>query len=133
VLIATVLIGVYRYHVDRGCGSTRRMIKALVYCFIVTTGVLFVHNYAIVQCALRHSSDQGVRDVFLGIDGSRAIGPSVPVLPEPTREVFRIAGSGEPCRACDEGRADNVDRSSGETGASLMLRDVIVPTATALR
>jgi multisubunit Na+/H+ antiporter MnhC subunit len=78
-LVATVAIAMYREHL-RG----KKAVRALIYVFFLTTLVVFVHHYAILHAASDNSYQKYSRDVFEGVQSSRAMGglnDTTPVIP----------------------------------------------------
>jgi hypothetical protein len=124
-LAAVVMMALYHRQL-RGMGA-KRALRALLYVFLLTAAVQFVHHYAVQRCARRDAAQKGVRDIFSSIEQSRetsALGTGLgapatggaPPESDPERARPRTGGY----------RPDNV-----ASDASLDIEDVVVrPSAT---
>jgi len=77
-LVAVVALAMYR---DKLKG--KKALKALFYTFFLTSLVVFVHHYAMVRSARETAEQYQARDIFAGVQSSRALGQEgiVPVVP----------------------------------------------------
>lgn len=76
------MIALYRNKL-KGTGL-RLAAKAFLYTLLLVTAVMFVHHYAVTRRARDESAQQGVREVFSGIQQSREanLPHRVPVIPD---------------------------------------------------
>lgn len=80
-LVAIVAMALYHYQIKEA--GLKRGLRALLYAFLAVLAVVFVHHYAVTRAARATATQKGIREVFSGIEQSRAgaLPGSVPVVP----------------------------------------------------
>jgi uncharacterized membrane protein len=142
-LAAVVVMALYHYQIKQA--GLKRGLRALLYVFLVVLAVVFVHHHVVMRTARATAAQKGIREVFSGIEQSRAgafpgvvpvvpMGFAAPEAPKKPAAVPPVSG-GDPAagsRFAGQGperppppavRPDNV------AVADFVITDVVVPTA----
>jgi hypothetical protein len=117
-LAAIVALSVYRAQL-KGAGG-RKAVRAFLYLFFLVTAVMFVHQYTLTKSARASAESQNIRDVFAGIQQSRATGG------DPRWEPAARGGDIDPDCGCPA-MASNTTARPNNVMSSLDIQDVALP------
>ena len=129
-IVVVVAMGLYSGQVKKA--GTKKALRAVIYLFFAVLAVTFVHHYAVVRDARRCAAQQGVREVFSGLDHNLAgVTGGVPVTPMgvPGTPAGALPGDRSAASVLGDRSAASVSGGRERPDNIFSVADVVVPSA----